>query len=204
VGLDPFFWFMDLAGVFVFGISGAIAAERKAMDVYGSFTLAIVTALGGGMIRDVLLGRTPAAAFGDPLYLGIASLGGLSALVFSGQLSRLHFSLRYMDALGLGIFTVLGTTISLDQGISLPGAILLGILSGTGGGMLRDVLSQEVPLVLQKEIYAVAALVGAGLNGGLLALGVSVNVSAGVGAGVIFLLRILSLRFDWHLPRAGK
>lgn len=203
MNLGPVFPVLDFAGTFVFALSGSIAAARKNMDVYGSVILAIVTALGGGMIRDVLLGRTPPGAFQDIGYLVVAFAGSLSVFFLYDTISRLHHPLRVLDALGLGAFTVIGVTIAVEQGATWFGAILLGIMSGTGGGMIRDVLSQEVPLVLQREVYAVASLVGALLNVVLLRVGLAPAASALISAGVISGIRILSVEYDWHLPRAA-
>ncbi|KGE71971.1 trimeric intracellular cation channel family protein [Spirochaeta lutea] len=203
MNLGPVFPVLDFAGTFVFALSGSIAAARKNMDVYGSVILAIVTALGGGMIRDVLLGRTPPGAFQDIGYLVVAFAGSLSVFFLYDTISRLHHPLRVLDALGLGAFTVIGVTIAVEQGATWFGAILLGIMSGTGGGMIRDVLSQEVPLVLQREVYAVASLVGALLNVVLLRIGLAPAASALISAGVISGIRILSVEYDWHLPRAA-
>ena len=201
--LDPFFLVLDYLGTFVFAISGSIAAARRNMDVYGSIVLALVTALGGGMLRDLFLGRTPPGAFLDPWYLLIALAGAVLVFILHGPLARMHYPLRIMDAIGLGVFTVIGLSIARAQGISWLGAILLGILSGTGGGMVRDVLCRRVPLVLEREIYAVAALAGAGLQAVLLENGANSNLAAALGAVVITGLRILSVVKDWHLPRAA-
>jgi uncharacterized membrane protein YeiH len=200
--LDPFFRILDLVGIYVFALSGSIAAARKQMDLYGSFVLAMVTALGGGIIRDVVLGITPVTALTDPLYLGIAFAGSISVYFLYKFLIRLHFPLRYLDAVGLGVFTVIGTNVSLFLGVPWPGAVLLGILSGTGGGMIRDTLCLEVPLVLQREVYAVAALLGGVFNVLLLRVGAPVNLSAGVSALIITAVRIISVVKDLHLPRA--
>lgn len=200
--LDPFFLILDLVGIYVFALSGSIAAARKQMDLYGSFVLAMVTALGGGIIRDVVLGITPVTALTDPLYLGIAFAGSISVYFLYKFLIRLHFPLRYLDAVGLGVFTVIGTNVSLSLGVPWPGAVLLGILSGTGGGMIRDTLCLEVPLVLQREVYAVAALLGGVFNVMLLQLGAPVNLSAGLSALIITAIRIISVVKDLHLPRA--
>lgn len=202
MSLDPFFRVLDYLGTFVFAVSGSIAAARKEMDVYGSVVLALVTALGGGMLRDVLIGRTPAAAFSDPWYLIIAFLGAICVFMFFKPLSLLPYPLRIMDAIGLGVFAVIGFSIARSRDISWLGAIMLGTISGTGGGMIRDLLCLRVPLVLQREIYAVAALVGVALQFLLLELGLGENPAAGIAALVIMGLRILSVFKDWHLPKA--
>jgi uncharacterized membrane protein YeiH len=205
--LDFFFYLFDLAGTLVFAVSGAIAAIKKRLDIYGVFILAIVTALGGGMIRDVLIGRTPPAVFTDGLYFAVACLGALLAILLRKTIDRFHHPLRIMDAIGLGIFTVIGAKLTLAAGGSWFAAVMLGAVTGTGGGMVRDILSREVPLVLQREVYAVASLAGgaayivwlelAKLSG----LPLPAGVGAVLAAALTALLRIVSIRQNWHLPR---
>ena len=205
--IDHFFYIFDLAGTLVFAVSGAIAAVKKRLDIYGIFILAIVTALGGGMIRDVLLGRTPPGVFTDGLYFGVSCLGALMVVLFHHVIDRFHHPLRIMDAIGLGIFTVIGAKVTLAAGGSWFAAVMLGVITGTGGGMVRDILSREVPLVLQREVYAVASLAGAVAYIAWLQIPpiFGIPLPAGVGAvaaaSLTALLRIIAIRQNWHLPR---
>lgn len=206
--IDFFFHMFDLAGTLVFAVSGAIAAVKKRLDFYGIFILAIVTALGGGIFRDILLGRTPPLAFMDITYIAVSCLGALLVILFYKTLDRLHHPLRIMDALGLGIFTVIGVNVTLASHGSWFAAAMLGIVTGTGGGMVRDVLVKEVPMVLRREVYAVASLVGAifyiiWLQIPLLAGFKDIQGGVGVllSATLIAFLRIISVYRNWHLPR---
>ena len=203
-----FFNIFDLVWTLVFAISGAIAAVKKRLDLYGIFILAIVTALGGGMIRDILLGRTPPGVFTDIRYLGVSCLGGLLVIFFYKAIDRLHHPLRIMDALGLGIFTVIGVNVTLASHGSWFAAVMLGMVTGTGGGMVRDVLAKEVPMVLQREVYAVASMAGAvfyiiWLQLPLLAgfRDIQGSIGALLSAALIAAIRIISVYHNWHLPR---
>jgi uncharacterized membrane protein YeiH len=204
--MNALFTFFEYLGVLVFALSGSIMAARKNMDFYGIIILAILTALGGGLIRDVMIGRIPPLMLSQGSYLAVAAAAAPIIFVFYRRLEKFHYPLRILDALGLGVFTVLGARTALAAGLPNYAAIMLGIISGTGGGMLRDVLAREVPLVLQREIYAAAALIGAlgyvfleplagdnELWQGVLAIG---------SAGFIAAFRIFSVYRDWHLPRA--
>ena len=209
MSIEHFFYGFDLAGTLVFAISGAIAAVKKRLDIYGIFILAIVTALGGGMLRDVILGRTPPPVFTDGFYLAVSCLGALIVVLFHKTIDRFHHPLRIMDALGLGIFTVIGARVTLEVGGSWFAAVMLGVITGTGGGMIRDILSREVPLVLQREVYAVASLAGAlayivwlqipPIFGIPLPAGLGAVLSAALTAS----LRIISVYKNWHLPKVN-
>lgn len=206
--LEWFFRIFDWLGTLVFAVSGALAAAKKRLDLYGIFILATVTALGGGMLRDVLLGRTPPLVFTDGIYLALACAGALLVIFFHRFLDRLHHALRVMDAIGLGIFTVIGVNVALAAGGSWFAAVMLGIVTGTGGGMIRDVLAKEVPMVLQREVYAVASLAGALAYVAWLALPnphdwpeLRAGVGALLSAALIAAIRIVSVYKNWHLPR---
>jgi uncharacterized membrane protein YeiH len=198
----------EYAGVFVFALSGSIMAARKNLDLYGSIILAILTALGGGLIRDLLIGRQPPLMLTDGSYLLVAAAAPPVIYLLHSRLEKFNYPLRVLDALGLGVFTVLGSQIALDAGLPWYSSVMLGIISGTGGGMLRDVLAREIPLVLQREIYAVAALLGAAAYVALQPLAGDHEVYSGIlavgCAGAIALFRIFSVYRDWHLPRAFR
>lgn len=193
---------LDLAGTFVFGISGAMLAVRRGLDVFGISVLAVAAALAGGMLRDMLLGAHPAAALSEPLYLwaALASAG----VVFLGHrmLERLANPVMLLDALGLGLFAVAGCRKALHFGLEPLPAILLGVLTAVGGGIVRDLLVTEVPRVLREEVYALAALVGAAIVvlGHRLALP-DVWVIP-IGVLVAFALRVVSVRRGWQAPKA--
>ncbi|MCB0897160.1 MAG: trimeric intracellular cation channel family protein [Nocardioides sp.] len=151
----------DLAGVFVFAISGALVAIRKGLDVFGVLVLAGVTGLGGGFIRDVLIDATPPAALTDWRYLVAPVVAGLLAFRFHPALGRMERSVNLLDAFGLGLFCVTGALKSLDYGLGVLPAALMGMVTGIGGGMLRDVLASRVPTVFRGELYGTPALAGA-------------------------------------------
>jgi uncharacterized membrane protein YeiH len=192
---------LDLLGTFVFGLSGGLLAVRRRLDLVGVLALSVAAALAGGMIRDMLLGATPVAALADGRYLLTAVASGLVAFVAHPLLARLGKPVLVLDALGLGLFAVAGCDKALEAGLQPLPAILLGVLTAVGGGAVRDLLVTEVPRVLREEVYALAALVGAGL----FALGDSLDLPevpltlAGVLAA--FVLRLVSVRRGWGAPR---
>lgn len=193
---------LDLAGVFVFGLSGGALAVRHRLDVFGVLVLALAASLAGGMIRDVLLGATPPAALRDGRYLLAALAAG--AVVFVGHrlLDRLGKPVMVLDALGLGLFAVTGCEKALAFGLEPVAAILLGVLTAIGGGALRDLLVAEIPRVLREEIYAVAALLGAVIVVVGERLGFPDGPVAIAGVAAAFVLRVLSVACGWSAPRA--
>jgi uncharacterized membrane protein YeiH len=203
---------LDLIGISVFAVSGALAAVRRDLDVFGVLVLATVTALGGGVLRDVLLGATPPRALRDWPYLAVPAAAGLAAFLWHPQLRRLNRIVLLLDAAGLGLFTVTGTAQALNAGLGYAGSCVIGLLAGIGGGILRDVLLLEVPAVLQRDIYALAAVAGTVLisvgygariigahRTGSHALGVAWEVAA---VAVVFAIRIVALRRRWSAPHA--
>ena len=193
---------LDLVGTFAFAISGATLGVRKRLDLFGVLTLAFAAATAGGITRDLIIGAHPPAAFGDWRYLATAMAAGLVTFFGYEQVERVRNPVQMFDAVGLALFAVSGTSKALAFGIGPVGAVLLGMLSGIGGGMLRDVLVTEIPAVLQRELYAVAALLGATL----LALGAALELppapTALVAALACFVLRYLAIRRGWNLPIA--
>ena len=204
-GEPPLLLVLDLAGTFAFALNGALTAVRVAhVDIVGVVTLGMITAVGGGVLRDVLLGALPPATFIDWRYLAVAASGGLIAFLFSRWLGRLTTPIDVLDAAGLSLFAVTGAGKALDLGAGPAQAIILGAVTGVGGGTLRDVLIRQVPGVLSSGLYAIPALVGAALvvvaaSGGVHhVLGVPVALGA---AGVCFLIRTLGLRFGLDAPK---
>lgn len=195
---------LDLIGVFVFALAGATAAVRQRLDLFGVLVLSFATASAGGILRDLLIGAVPPAAFQDWRYLAAATLAGLVTFVWHPQIERMRNPVRVFDAAGLALFAVAGTQKALAFGLHPAMAALLGMLTGIGGGVMRDLLLSRVPLVFQAEsdIYALAALAGALV----VVLGHWLELPAGptavAGAALCFCLRILSMWFNWHLPSA--
>lgn len=187
-------------GVFAFAITGAAAGVRQGFDYFGVLVLAFVTAVAGGITRDLLIGAVPPAAFATWHYLALSLLAGALTFRFHLVLERLRHPVRIFDAAGLATFAVVGTDRALVFGLDWPMAAVLGMVSGIGGGMLRDLLSARVPFVLRAEIYAVAALAGALVValGSLLPLPHDVFIV--LGAVVCFTLRLMGMRRGWRLP----
>lgn len=198
----PLGLWLDLLGTFVFGLSGATLAVRHRLDAFGITVLAVAAGLAGGMLRDLVLGATPPAAFADTRYL-IAALGAALCVFFGHRLiARLYRPVMLLDALGLGLFAVSGCRKALLFGLDPLAAILLGILTAVGGGALRDLLVAEVPRVLHSEVYALAALVGAALVVAGAALEVPDPWAAAAGVATAALLRVVSVWRGWRAPRA--
>lgn len=195
-------YIFDMFGTFAFAISGAIAGVRKKMDLYGISVLALVTAVGGGTLRDVLLGRIPPFIFRDYNYIYVSLGAAIIVFFFHKKVEERFNLLLVMDAIGLGVFTVIGISIGLDSSIGYLGALLMGVMTGTVGGMIRDVLQKEIPLVLQKEIYASACMIGGALFLLLEYLHVFRSLNIILSAGVVFTVRYLSIQKKWNLPRA--
>jgi uncharacterized membrane protein YeiH len=190
---------LDLAGSFVFALSGGLAAVRARLDVFGVVVVATVTAIGGGVVRDVLAGVTPPNALRHWPYLAVPAAAAVVVFVWHPQVNRMRRPIVVLDAAGLGLFTVTGTRLALDHGLGPAGACALGVLTGIGGGVLRDVLLREIPLVLRREIYALASGVGAVL----VVIGSKVGWTTGwqIGAAVaVFVVRILAARRNWSAP----
>ncbi|TQS43022.1 trimeric intracellular cation channel family protein [Cryptosporangium phraense] len=190
---------LNLAGTFVFGLSGGLAAVRARLDLVGVIVLATVVGLAGGVVRDVLIG-TPPATFRDWRYLAAAAAGGLVCNVAGRVLERFERSILVFDALGLGLVCVTGATKGLQFGLGPVQAILLGATSGIGGGMLRDLLLRQVPTVLREGLYAIPALLGATVLVVAQSLGDTGPVYAVVGAVVCVVVRLVGLKYDVNLP----
>jgi uncharacterized membrane protein YeiH len=188
----------DLAGTALFGAEGALAAVADGLDLLGVAVLALVTALGGGMLRDVL-GATPPAALHDRRYLLAALAGGAAGALAVPAFSRAGMDLVTVDALGLALFAVAGTQKALGLGFHALTCILLGTLTPTGGGMLGAVLANHVPAILRVEFYATAALVGAAVLVLLRRLGAPARMSAVLAGAVCFGLRMAGAALNWHL-----
>lgn len=194
------FYVLDLAGVAVFAVSGALSAGRKSLDLLGVLVIAIVTAIGGGTLRDLLLDRHPLFWFTDLNYLLVIALAAGVTMIYVRLRPPPRYSLLIADALGLAVFTVGGAQIAAEQ--ELPGAIviLLGTITGVAGGMLRDVLSAEVPLILRRDLYATAAISGAAAWLGMRAAGTGELPAALAGMGVVVGLRMGAILLGWRLP----
>jgi uncharacterized membrane protein YeiH len=195
-------YLFDLLGTFAFAISGAVAGVRKNFDLYGIIVLALVTAVGGGTIRDVLVGRIPPFIFKDINYFLISIAAALITFFFHKYVEKTYKLLLIMDAIGLGVFTVIGISVGLQYNIGYFGAVVMGVMTGTFGGMIRDVLQKEVPLVLQKEIYASACIIGGIIFVVFDILKIDNVLNVAISGVAVFLIRFVAIQKNWHLPKA--
>ncbi|WP_308491767.1 trimeric intracellular cation channel family protein [Microbacterium terrisoli] len=193
---------LDLTGTFVFALNGGLTAMRAArLDIVGVITLGMITALGGGIIRDTLIDDLPPATFQDWRYLAVAAGGALIAFAFSQHLTRLAVPIELLDAVGLSVFAVTGAGKAMTFGLGPVQAIILGAITAVGGGTLRDVMIGRVPSVMREGLYAIPAIVGAGITVGCILLGFHGLAAAFAAAAACFLIRLLGVYFKLNAPR---
>lgn len=216
--MEIFSTVIEALGVIAFSISGAMVAIRRKTDLFGVILLAIITALGGGLTRDVILSFSPPAFFSMKIYILISAVVAVIVFLFARKFSNTYLENELkiehindiFDALGLGIFAVMGVKVAFDQGYTDNALICItcGLLSSICGGMLRDVLTNSTPFVLVKRIYAIAALAGASayyllhIYGSVVHIGD--NLALVIGVLITFILRILAMIFKWNMPKAIK
>ncbi len=201
-GFDPtvILW-LNLAGTFVFGLSGGLAAVNARLDVFGVIVLAAVVGLAGGIMRDLLIG-VPPATFRDWRYLAVVGAAGLVSFFAHSPLERIHRSVLTLDAIGLSVFCVTGATKAVAAGVGPVPATLLGAITGIGGGMLRDVLLNETPTVLRQELYATPAVLGAAVAVIAEEAGATTALFPLLGAALCFAIRMWALRRGIDAPSA--
>lgn len=196
---------LDLTGTFAFGLNGALTAVRAVrLDLVGVLTLGMMTALGGGILRDILIEALPPATFSDPLYLGVAAAGALVAFFLSVQLDRYATLITIFDAIGLSVFCVTGASKAVAAGLGPVQATLLGAITAVGGGTLRDVVIRRVPSLLTSDFYAVPALVGAALTTAALRLELYGLATSLTAVAVCFAIRMVGVRYKLHVPVAPR
>jgi uncharacterized membrane protein YeiH len=192
---------LDWLGIIVFAITGALVASRKQMDIFGFILLGTVTGIGGGTLRDLLLGLTPVFWVSEPSYLVVCVVVS-GAVFFLGHLANSRRAiLLWLDAAGLALFAVAGAEIALSAGVHPVVAAAMGMITATFGGVVRDILGAEVPIVLSREIYVTAALVGSVVFVSLIGLGLPRDAALGTGFLLAFAIRGAALRWSWSLPR---
>lgn len=191
----------ELLGVTVFALSGGLVAARRGMDLFGAVVLALVAGLGGGVIRDVLLGATPPANLSNVWALGLGTLAGVVAFYWDLGVDRFRRAVLVLDAGGLGLFTVNGAVTALTAGAPPLAAVFLGLLTGIGGGVLRDLLAGQVPVVLQDDIYALPSLAGSVAVVLLWQAGLWGVTASALVAVSVFAVRLLARMRRWHLRR---
>lgn len=208
--MDKIIFALELIGVAAFAVSGAMVAIEKKADIFGVIFLAVTTALGGGVIRDVLLGQLPPKMFTSYVYLLVAALSAVIVFVdayirrekYRQNMGRLDSINNIFDSIGLAVFTVSGMNMAMSVSDNAVLILFLGMTTGVGGGMLRDMLTNAMPTVLRKRIYAVASLLGGGLYYTMYALNVNEALSAICGMLLIVVLRIMATVLKWNLPTA--
>lgn len=193
---------LDLLGTAAFAASGALAGIRRGMDLFGVLVLGMVTATGGGTLRDLLLGDSQPFILKDENYFYLSIVISLAVFMFHHKMDALQHPLLYLDALGLGTFVVIGTGKAFEYHLGFVGSVMMGVLTATAGGMMRDVLSSQVPLVLQKEIYASACILGGSLLYILHLTPLPTTISLILSASAVTLLRICAIHYNWALPKA--
>lgn len=193
------FW-LDATGVFVFALSGALTASRKELDIVGFLLVATVTGIGGGTLRDLLLGRDPVFWIAQPEYLYVTAAAAVLVYFTAHLVERRYPILLWAAAVGLALFAVLGARIALLTGTGPVVAVVMGVMTATMGGLIRDVLCGERPLILAKEIYATAAFAGAAVTVGLLALAIPGVVAEAAGLATALLIRGAGIAFGLAIP----
>jgi uncharacterized membrane protein YeiH len=194
------FYLLDLLGVAVFAVSGALAAGRLGLDLLGVVVIAALTAVGGGTLRDLLLNRHPISWIGDPTYLVVICAAALLTIVYAAFRPPPGDALLVADALGLALFAMSGAQVAEGAELSPVIVVLMGTMTGVAGGVLRDVLSGQIPLVLRRDIYATAAIVGITVYLLLQVIGTKRSWAFGVGLVVVAALRLLAVLEGWQLP----
>ena len=191
---------LGIVGTIAFALAGALTGIQKKLDVFGVLMLAITTAVGGGILRDLLIGNTPPVAFRDPTFVMISIVSAIAACLVYRQITRFNHVIQFCDAIGLGAFTAAGANMAIQYDINTPFImIVLGVTTGVGGGVIRDLFVQEIPFVFRKEIYAVASIVGAACLYYTQSL-LPDTAPTYLCFIVTSLIRILSIVYDIHLP----
>ena len=190
---------IEFLGTFAFAISGVRLASTKKFDWFGAFTIGFVTAIGGGTLRDLFIGVTPFWML-NHVYLWATLLALLFVILFKAKVVRLHYTFFLFDSIGLGLFVVVGAEKTLAMGFASWVAVIMGTITGSFGGMLRDVLITEIPLIFRKEIYALACVIGGIFFTTGYMLNMNMIVNEILTASIVILIRILAVKFHWHLP----
>lgn len=192
-------YFVDLFGTAVFAISGVLTAMHKKFDLVWTLIIGFVTAIGGGTLRDILIGRFPVSWLEDRNYFFAILTGYLIAYFFEQQIIKLRKSMFLFDTIGIGLFTILGIQIALEQGLSTESCLLMGVISACFGGVIRDVLTNEIPLIFRREIYATACLLGGIVYLLLVEFSTNENLNILVAIATVIIIRYLSIRYKWSL-----
>lgn len=198
-GMSLIIW-LDFIGTMVFAMSGVLTAAEKRLDLFGASVIGVVTAVGGGTTRDLLLGITPVTWLSTPVYLYVILAGVVIAIVFRRLLATLRRTLFLFDTIGIGVFTVIGLEKALNLGVHPAVAVMMGMTTAVVGGVIRDTLTNEVPLIFKREIYATACITGALVYLLLRWLGVDSALVQLFTVVVIITVRLLSIHYNWSMP----
>ncbi len=199
-----FFHFLDILGTASFAISGALFAMNKKMDPFGVFILAFVTAVGGGTLRDILINRDPITWMSDLTYIHTIIIAFLIAVIFRKKMGKLSKSLFLFDTIGLGIFTIIGTEIGIQNNLHFIISISLGVMTASFGGVIRDTLANEIPLIFHKEIYATASIIGSIAFILLSQFRIDTDLSYVITALIVISIRLIVVIFKVQLPTFYK
>jgi len=191
---------LDLTGTFFFAVSGALVALKKKMDIFGVVVLGCVTAIGGGTLREVLLGQFPPFVFRNDTYIYVAAAGSFLTYIFIEHYKRVRSIALLADALGLGTFVSIGVAKALEANITPVSAVILGVITAVAGGVIRDVLAGEIPYVLTRDFYAVTCVLGGILYLVLVGFLIPQKIIMATVTAFIVFLRILAIRYNWKLP----
>lgn len=197
-------YILDLFGTFVFAIAGGFKAVKHELDILGVFILATITGVGGGVLRDVMIGATPVSAFIDPVYFAVCILAGILVIIAAMKIARIWLFIKVSDAIGLGVFTAIGVAKAYELGLGYVGIIMAGMLTATGGGVIRDVLVQEVPLIVKSDFYATASFLGASMFYFLTLTSLSTSLNMILTMIFVTFARILAMSFNFELPKVNR
>lgn len=198
------FQLLDIIGTLFFAISGVLTGLNKKLDAFGVFVIAFVTALGGGTLRDILIGKTPVGWMIDTQYIYIVIFGVLISVLFRKKLDQLRVSLFLFDTIGLGIFTIIGIEKGISKELDPMICIALGTMTASFGGVIRDILCNEIPILFRKEIYATICIIGGGLYFFLKQLNLNQDLLYLLTSSFIITLRLLAVYYKWSLPQLYK
>lgn len=198
------FYLLDIIGTMAFAMSGALTAMNKKLDPFGVFIIAFVTAVGGGTLRDIMIGRTPVGWMQDLNYVYLITVGFFLAVIFRKKLDRLRTSLFLFDTIGLGVFTLIGLEKGINVGLDPVICIALGTMTACFGGVIRDILCNDIPVIFRREIYATICIIGGILFFGLKELNLDQDVLYLITSLVMIIVRLMAVKFKWYLPTLEK
>lgn len=198
------FYLLDIIGTMAFAMSGALTAMNKKLDPFGVFIIAFVTAVGGGTLRDVMIGRTPVGWMRDLNYVYLIIIGFFLAVIFRKKLDRLRTSLFLFDTIGLGVFTLIGLEKGIETGLHPVICIALGTMTACFGGVIRDILCNDIPVIFRREIYATICIIGGIVFFGLKELNLDKDILYLITSLIIIVTRLMAVKFKWYLPALEK